>query len=102
MVHTVPYYEQPNDISNPVPARPAPVPTIRAKEYLVEEIFAHRPRGRGYSFPTRTTAEPKYDTIWLSPRNFVESDGTTKECFLTYLENNDMQLPETAGRKADE
>lgn len=82
MVHTVSYYEQRNDISNPMPGRPVPVPTIHRKEYVVEEILMHRLRGRGYKFLARMAGKPRYDPTWLPTNNFVDSDGTTMECFL--------------------
>ena len=43
--HTAPYYEQPNNISQPVRPRPEPVPTPEGEEYVVEKILNHRKRG---------------------------------------------------------
>jgi hypothetical protein len=39
VIHTKPLYEQPLDISFPVPVRPTPVPTALGPEYEVESVL---------------------------------------------------------------
>ena len=60
--HTVPYHEQPSDISQPVPPRPEPVPTPEGEEYVVEKILNHRKRGRGFQFLTQMKGSPEHDS----------------------------------------
>ena len=58
VAHTKPHYVQPHDIAIPVPERSAPVPTPLGDEYVVEEILAHRRRGRGLQFLTLMKERP--------------------------------------------
>lgn len=90
--HTVPFIEQPADISQPVPPRPEPVPTVSGQEYIVEKILKHRKRGRGYQFLTLMKGEPNHDASWLPTSNFVDKDGTVTEVWHKYLlEHNILQ-----------
>ena len=50
VIHTAPYIEQPYDIAELVPIRPAPIPMITGYEQTVSKIISHRKRGRGYRF----------------------------------------------------
>ena len=62
--HTVPFMEQPKDISQPVAPRPEPLPTIHGDEYVVDKILKHRKRGRGYQFLTLMKYYPNHDAKW--------------------------------------
>jgi len=42
--HTIPYVEQPSDISAHVPTRPEPIPMITGDEFEVDKILKHRKR----------------------------------------------------------
>ena len=58
VIHTTPYVKQPSDIAPSIPAEPEPVPRIEGNEYEVENILAHRRKGRGYQFLTLMKGYP--------------------------------------------
>ena len=83
--HTVPYYEQPNDISQPVRPKPEPVPTPEGEEYVVEKILNHRKKGRGFQFLTQMKGSPEHDSEWQPTKDFIDNDGTMNDQFLSCL-----------------
>jgi len=88
--HTVPYYAQPNDISQPVPPRPEPVPTPEGEEYVVEKILNHRKRGRGFQFLTQMKGSPEHDSEWQPTKDFIDNDGTMNDQFLSYIKSKNI------------
>lgn len=88
--HTVPHYEQPSDISQPVQSRPEPVPMIEGEEYVVDRILNHRKRGRGYQFLTLMKGSQEYDAEWQPARDFIDTDGTINDKFLAYIKSKNI------------
>ena len=88
--HTVPYYEQPNDISQPVRPRPEPVPTPEGEEYFVQKILNHRKRGRGFQFLTQMKGSPEHDSEWQPTKDFIDNDGTMNDQFLAYIKSKNI------------
>lgn len=95
VIHTTPHYDQPLDISSPVPVRPTPVPTALGPEYEVESILAHRRRGRGYQFLTLMRGDPIHDAEWQPARDFIDPDGTMTEALQKYVQDQNLDLPLT-------
>ncbi len=93
VIHTTPFVEQPEDISQPVIPRPQPVPTVDGEEHVVDKVLAHRKRGRGYQFLTQMKGEPDHDATWQPTRDFVDNDGTVTEVWHDYIVENNI-LPE--------
>lgn len=52
VVHTRPYFAQPEDITSIIQARPVPVPTSQGEEYVVESILKHRKGEHAFQFLT--------------------------------------------------
>jgi len=91
--HTVPFVEQPKDISKPIAERPAPIPRIQGEEHVVDKILNHRRRGRGYQFLTLMKGDPIHDAIWQPTRDFVDRDGSVTEIWQKYIQEQDI-LPQ--------
>jgi len=88
--HTVPYFDQPNDIRQPVKPKPEPVPMIEGDEYFVEKILNHRKRGRGYQFLTHMEGLPEHEAEWQPTRDFIDTDGTMNDKFLSYIKSKNI------------
>ena len=58
VVHTTPYFCQPQDIGQPIPQRPCLFPTPTGEEYKVDKLLSHRKRERGYQFLTLMKGSP--------------------------------------------
>ena len=61
VIHTTPFFELPREIEALLPPRPEPVPAIDGDECIVEEILAHRKKGRGYQFLPLWNGYPSHD-----------------------------------------
>ena len=88
VMHTVPHYEQPNEIAVETPVKPDPVPTNTGEEYEVEAILRHRKKGSGFQFLTLMKGDPTHDAEWQPTRDFVDRDGTMNEKFYEYIKKN--------------
>ena len=77
VVHTAPYFSQPQDIGHPIPQRPTPVPTPTGEEYEVDKTLSYRKRGRDFQFLTLMKGSSTHDAMWQPTRDFVDPDGTT-------------------------
>ncbi len=64
VMRTVPFSDQPSDISGPVVQRPDPVPAVEGTEYVVDKILRHRKRGRGFQFLTLVKGNPTHEAEW--------------------------------------
>ena len=85
VMHTVPYFEQPNEIAAEVPDKPDPVPTNTGDEYVVEAILKHRKKGNGFQFLTLMKGDPTHDAEWQPTSDFIDPDGTMNEKFYKYI-----------------
>ena len=90
VMHTVPHFSQPSEISAPVIQRPDPVPTAEGKEYVVDKILRHRRRGRGYQFLTLMKGDPTHEAEWQPMRDFIDKDGTMNAKFLEYIKKQNI------------
>ena len=86
--HTVPYSEQPEDISAPEVPVPEPVPTDDGDEYIVEEILNHRKRGKSFQFLTLWKGYPSHDAEWEPLRNFLGKDGAINTKLYNYIKDH--------------
>lgn len=109
VMHTVPYFVQPEEIAVEAPAKPDPVPTDTGEEYIVEAILNHRKKGNGYQFLTLMKGDPTHDAEWQPTSDFVDSDGTMNETFYEYIKKNGIleylwnnQVPDVVGTTTEE
>ena len=93
VIHTIPYVEHPEDISQPVLPRPEPIPTVQGEEQVVDKVLPHQKRGRGYQFLTLMKGDPDQDSIWQPTRDFVDSHGTVTDVWPKYIVHHSI-LPE--------
>ncbi len=90
VIHTTPFFEQPPEISAPVPPRPDLVPAVEREEYIIDRILQRRKRGRGYQFLTLMKGSPAHDAEWQPTADFVDRDGTMTEPFAKYIKENKL------------
>ncbi len=87
VMHTVPYYKQPEDISEIVTKRPDSVPVVEGTEFVVDKILSHPGHGRGYQFLTFMKGDPTHDAEWQPMRDFIDKDGTMNDVLTSILRN---------------
>ena len=88
VTHTMPYYDQPKDISSETRSRPDPVPADEGEEYVVQAILSHRKKGSGFQFLTLMQGDPSHDAEWQPTQDFIDSDGTMNDKFYEYIKRN--------------
>ena len=76
VIHTTSFFEQPSDIAALLLSRPEPVPAIDGDKYIVEEILAHRKKGKGHQFLTLWKGYPRHDASWQPTTDVVHRDGS--------------------------
>ena len=82
----MPYHEQLGDIS--MKREPVQAPTIDEQghaNFEVEEILAHRKKGKGYQWLSLMKGDPRHDAEWQPTRDFIDDDGTITAKFHTYI-----------------
>lgn len=90
-IHTTPFAEQPNEISQPLTTRPDPVPESGGQlHYKVDEHLKYRKRGRGYQLLTLLKGTPRHKADWQPTKYFVDADGTSTVAFLKYIWEKDL------------
>ena len=65
--------------------QPDPIPTFEGEEYEVERILNHERRGRRFQFLKLMKGFPTHDAEWQLTKDFIESDRTINEPFLSTL-----------------
>ena len=88
IMHTRPFFEQPEGIASIVPERPDPVPTSEGEEYVVEAILKHRKKRKGFQFLTLMKGSPTHEAEWQPTKDFVDKDGTMNDKFYEYIKKN--------------
>lgn len=89
--HTKPFIMQPHDIARGVTEQPIPVQANAGTLlYEVEEILAHRRRGRGYKWLALMRGSPQHDAVWQPTADFVDPDGTLTHAFHVCIKKHDL------------
>lgn len=91
VLHTVPYREQPVDMSQPTPTLPTAVGNIDGEDlFIVDQILGHRKRGRGFQWLTAMKNVPQHDAQWKPKKDFIDSDGTLTQAFHEHIVAKDI------------
>lgn len=85
--HTVPYYDEPEDIAAVQEKRPDPIIGPNGLEYEPEQILQHRKKGRGHQFLVQWKGYPTCEASWKPIRNFIFDDGV-HELLPAYVQGN--------------
>lgn len=72
-------------IKQPGQSRPESVPRIEGGKYIVDTTLNQRKRGRGYQFLMLSQGSLEYDAEWQPTRDFVDTDGTMNDQFISYI-----------------
>lgn len=79
--HTMPFSDQPSDISQQIDTKPLPVPNVGGEKHEVGRILRHRPLDRGFQFINLMKGAPLHDLEWKPTRDFFDADGTVTAFF---------------------
>ena len=90
VIHITLFFEQPSEIAALLPGRPELVPAIDGNEYIVEEILAHRKKGRGYQFLTIWKRYPSHDASWQPTTDFAYRDGSLNDAWHKYIKKEGL------------